>query len=77
MLRLGNGCRMLRPMIPLRFRTGRHTLNFFSIISTVGTPQTVTAEEIRIETMFPADDQSESVYPDFMSGKDIAGQDRP
>ena len=65
------------PMIPLRFRTERHTLNLFSMISTVGTPQTVTAEEIRIETMFPADDQTESVYPDFMSGNDLAGQDRP
>lgn len=32
MLRLGNGCRMLRPMIPLRFRTGRHTLNLFSMM---------------------------------------------
>ena len=64
-------------MIPLRFRTGRHTLNFFSIISTVGTQQSVAAEEIRIETMFRADDQTESVYPDFMSGNDLAGQDRP
>jgi len=63
------------PMFPLSFRAERHTLSLFSMISTVGTPQTVTAEEIRIETMFPADQESESIYLDFMSPNDTGGRD--
>ncbi len=37
------------------------------MVTTVGTPQTVTAQELRIETMFPTDDQSEKRYLDFMA----------
>lgn len=55
------------PMIPLRFRAEPYTLNLFSMITTVGTPQTVAAEEMRIETMFPADEETERIYLDFMS----------
>jgi transcriptional regulator with XRE-family HTH domain len=58
------------PMIPLRFRTEHHSLSLSSMITTVGTPQTVAAEEMRIETMFPADEESESIYLDFMSRND-------
>ena len=29
------------------------------MVTTVGTPQTVAAQELRIETMFPADDETE------------------
>ncbi len=35
-------------------------LTFFSLISTFGTPQDVTLQEIRIETFFPANDTTES-----------------
>jgi hypothetical protein len=35
-------------------------LNYFSMITTVGTPQTVSAEELRLECMFPADDATET-----------------
>ncbi len=43
------------PVIPLAFTKGGVTLNYFSMITTVGTPQTLAAEELRIECMFPAD----------------------
>lgn len=56
------------PMVPLRFRTDAGPLTLFSMITTVGTPQTITAEELRIETMFPTDDESETRYADFMRG---------
>jgi hypothetical protein len=29
------------------------------MVTTVGTPQTVAAQELRIETMFPADEETE------------------
>ncbi len=55
------------PTIPLRFRLGDGTLELFSMITTVGTPQTVTAQELRIETLFPTDDANEKAYLDFMA----------
>jgi transcriptional regulator with XRE-family HTH domain len=54
------------PMIPLTFVKDSVTLNYFSMITTVGTPQTVTAEELRLECMFPADDATESRHSRFV-----------
>ncbi len=47
------------PVIPLGFRRDGRILNYFSMITTVGTPQTVAAQELRIECMFPADEATE------------------
>ncbi|KAB0678563.1 helix-turn-helix domain-containing protein [Aureimonas leprariae] len=47
------------PMIPLSFERDGLVLNYFSMISTVGTPTTVTAQELRLECMFPADEATE------------------
>jgi transcriptional regulator with XRE-family HTH domain len=54
------------PMIPLTFVKDRTKLNYFSMITTVGTPQTVTAEELRLECMFPADDSTEATHSPFV-----------
>lgn len=54
------------PMIPLTFVKGSARLNYFSMITTVGTPQTVTAEELRLESMFPADDTTEARHSQFV-----------
>jgi hypothetical protein len=34
----------------------------FAIIATLGTAQDVTADELRIETLFPADPQTEALF---------------
>jgi transcriptional regulator with XRE-family HTH domain len=47
------------PMIPISFCKGEMVLNYFSLVTTVGTPQTVAAQELRIESMFPADEDTE------------------
>ena len=47
------------PVIPLSFVKDGKVLNYFSLITTVGTPQTVAAEELRVECLFPADDATE------------------
>jgi transcriptional regulator with XRE-family HTH domain len=47
------------PIIPLSFRKDETVLNYFSMVTTVGTPQTVAAQELRIESLFPADEESE------------------
>jgi transcriptional regulator with XRE-family HTH domain len=54
------------PMIPLSFVKDGMRLNYFSMITTVGTPQTVTAEELRLESMFPADDTTEAAHSRFV-----------
>jgi hypothetical protein len=46
------------PIFPLEFDLRAHTLKVFSMVSTFGTPLDITAEELRVETFFPADDFS-------------------
>jgi transcriptional regulator with XRE-family HTH domain len=43
------------PVLPITFLKGGERLSYFSLITTVGTPQSVTAQELRIECMFPLD----------------------
>ena len=47
------------PVIPISFIKDDKSLNYFSMVTTVGTPQTIAAQELRIECMFPADDATE------------------
>ena len=44
------------PVLAMHFRVGETSLRLFSTIATLGTPQDVTLQEIRIECLFPADD---------------------
>ena len=41
------------PVLPITFMKGTERLSYFSLITTVGTPQSITAQEIRLECMFP------------------------
>lgn len=45
----------LFPVLPLVLQAGGATLSLFSVIATFGTAQDVTADELRIESFFPAD----------------------
>lgn len=45
-------------VVPLHLRRGDLTLRLFSMITTIGTPADVTAQELRVETWFPADEAS-------------------
>ncbi len=44
------------PLLTTLYRKGELALRFFSTITTFGTPQDVTLEELRIECAFPADE---------------------
>lgn len=44
------------PVIPVRFEKDGRRHAYFSTVTTLGTPQDVTLQEIRIECFFPADD---------------------
>jgi transcriptional regulator with XRE-family HTH domain len=46
-------------LLPVHIRRGEIDVRLFSTIMTLGTPQDVTLQELRIETFFPADPESE------------------
>jgi transcriptional regulator with XRE-family HTH domain len=54
------------PVIPLSFVKDGKVLNYFSMVTTVGTPQTVAAQELRIECLFPADEVTERHHATMM-----------
>jgi len=54
------------PFIPLSFVKEGSVLSYFSMITTVGTPQTVAAQELRVECMFPADEATEILHLKLM-----------
>jgi transcriptional regulator with XRE-family HTH domain len=41
------------PVLPMTFRRDDERFSYFSLITTVGTPQCITAQELRVECMFP------------------------
>lgn len=49
-------------LLPLHIRMGELDLRLFTTIMTLGTPQDITLQELRIETFFPADPESERCW---------------
>jgi len=47
------------PFVPISFRKGDLAVRYFSLITTLGTPQDVTLQELRVECFFPADSETE------------------
>ncbi len=52
----------LVPVLALEIKKGDVRIALFTVISTFGTAQDVTADEMRIETMFPADAATEALF---------------
>lgn len=46
------------PIVPVRFAKDGIELNFFSTVTTLGTPQDITAQETRLECFFPLDPET-------------------
>lgn len=55
------------PMIPMGFNKDGKILSYFSMVTSVGAPQSVAAQELRIESMFPADEETEVFHEKWMS----------
>ncbi|SEQ28533.1 DNA-binding transcriptional regulator, XRE-family HTH domain [Solimonas aquatica] len=49
------------PVLPLHLRLGELNLRLFTMLSSFGTPQDVTADELRVESFFPLDAESETL----------------
>jgi len=56
------------PVLVIHFRKGETSLRLFTTIATLGTPQDVTLQEIRVESFFPMDDATAQVFRDWASG---------
>lgn len=52
----------LLPVLPLEMETNGVRLSLFTVIATFGTAQDVTADELRIESFFPADAATEALF---------------
>jgi len=61
------------PVIPISFVKEGRLLNYFSMVTTVGTPQTIAAQELRVECMFPADDATELQHPGMLGDRRAEG----
>ena len=57
----------LDPAFTLDVTVGPQTIRFFSVIAAVATPTTALAQELRVETMFPADAESEACLRQAMA----------
>ena len=55
------------PMIPLSFVKDGAMMNYFSLVTTVGTPQAIAAQELRVECMCPADDATEVIHAKLLA----------
>jgi transcriptional regulator with XRE-family HTH domain len=49
------------PVLPMHFSKGGTKLALFTAIATLGTPRDVTAQELRIESFFPLDDETAGI----------------
>ncbi len=47
------------PVVPIGFVRDGTVLNYFSLVSVVGTPRSILTQELRVECMFPADEATE------------------
>ncbi len=56
------------PVLVIHFRKGDTSLRLFTTIATLGTPQDVTLQEIRVECFFPMDDATARIFRDWASG---------
>jgi hypothetical protein len=45
----------LAPIVPVTFAKGGRVASYFSMVTTLGTAQDVTLQELRVESFFPAD----------------------
>lgn len=50
------------PVLPVALRAGRFRASLFSTLTTLGNPQDVTLQEMRIECFYPADDATKAVF---------------
>lgn len=57
------------PVLPMRFAKGRISLELFTTIATLGTPQDITLQELRVESFFPLSEGTREVFRKWAAKK--------
>src|SRR5262249_20106975 len=61
------------PILPMRFRKGDVSLRLFTTIATLGTPQDITLQELRVESFFPVDDEPATTLRGWALPLEVSG----
>jgi hypothetical protein len=56
------------PILPMHFRKGELSLSLFTTIATLGTPQDIILQELRIECFFPMNEPTAAVFRSWAAG---------
>jgi transcriptional regulator with XRE-family HTH domain len=64
------------PILPMHFRKGRTTLRLFTTLATLGTPQDITLQELRIESFFPMDEETREIFRKWVANEKHARTSR-
>jgi hypothetical protein len=56
------------PVLPMHFQKDGISLSLFTTIATLGTPQDITLQELRIECFFPMDGATADVFRSWAAG---------
>jgi len=56
------------PLVPMVLEKNGITMRFFTTITTLGTPQDITLQEIRLEAFFPADEATDRLIKEGWTG---------
>jgi hypothetical protein len=54
-------------MIPMTFIKDDAVMSYFSLVTTVGTPQTIAAQELRVECLYPVDDETAALHAKLLA----------
>jgi len=57
----------ITPVLPMHFRKGNISLRLFTTIATLGTPQDITLQELRVECFFPMDDETAGILRGWLA----------
>lgn len=55
------------PVLQMHFRKGETSLRLFTVITTLGTPQDITLQELRVESFFPSDKETADILRGWAS----------
>ncbi len=63
------------PLVPTEFHHGQRVFRLFTTLTTFGTPQDVTLQELRLESSFPADDATDALLREMAGGAALCCED--
>jgi transcriptional regulator with XRE-family HTH domain len=58
------------PVIPITYLKDGRELGYFSMLTTVAAPQAIATEELRVESMFPMDEETERLHIEIFDRKE-------